>query len=382
MNDSKQSALSVFKTAMVVGGAYAAYNIGSGFATGAEVLQFFGSWGSTGTWISVGLCILITAYACTSAYRLGSKMNFAAEKDAYSYYCGKWGAKFFDYFTLLTAFLYCISMFAGCGVTINQYFGIPVYVGAVILGVVSVIVASFGLKRIIDAIGWLGLVIIAFVVFLGIYSLCVSDVGFVESQARMSEYVANGNVLQAGAFGMHNPVISAVSYCGMNFMISLPILMGMAKRFHNSREALGGGLASALLFGCAILLVLCAVLTNIDYIVEIGAQVPNLAVVQRILPALQPVFALVIVLGIFTTVTGYLWLLAGRFIKEKSKGYMITIIVVAVLGVFGGSVIPFNTLINIIYPYTGLVGLVLLGFAVYRDICPRKDFTAERAEDK
>ena len=379
MNNDNRSNLSVFKTAMVVGGAYAAYNIGSGFATGAEVLQFSGSWGVSGGISAIVISFLVMTYYCFSVYHLGQTQHFETEHDIYTYYCGRLGGKFFDYFTLLTAFLYAISMFAGCGATIHQYFGVPTYVGGIVLAVASVVVASLGLKKIIDSIGWLGLVIIAFIIFLGLYSLFTAETGFFESQKNVLSYVENGKILQAGTFGIYNPVISALAYCGMDFMISLPLLAGMASRFKSSKQALGAGIASSALLNCGILLVLFAVLTNIDYIIEIGAQIPNLAVVQRLLPALQPVFALVIVLGIFTTVTAYLWMLAGRFFKEGTKPYFITIIAIAAVGVFGGSVLPFNALINIIYPYTGLVGLVLLCVAVFRDIWPRKGFNVEKS---
>ena len=48
----KTSKKSVIKMVMLTSASFAGYNIGSGFATGIEVLQFFASWGSGKAYIN------------------------------------------------------------------------------------------------------------------------------------------------------------------------------------------------------------------------------------------------------------------------------------------------------------------------------------------
>lgn len=111
-----------------------------------------------------------------------------------------------------------------------------------------------------------------------------------------------------------------------------------------------------------------AVISNIDYIVEKGAQVPMLAVIEKLLPALAPVFALVIVVGIFTTITGYLWTIGRRFAEDKTTKQRIIVCIVTVLGIFGGSLIPFSNLVNFFSPLVGLVGFICFIVMIVHDL--------------
>ena len=52
------------KQAIILGSSMAAMEIGSGFATGAELLQFIGSWGGNWPWIIVLICFIFGAAVC------------------------------------------------------------------------------------------------------------------------------------------------------------------------------------------------------------------------------------------------------------------------------------------------------------------------------
>lgn len=95
---------------------------------------------------------------------------------------------------------------------------------------------------------------------------------------------------------------------------------------------------------------------------------PLLAAMQIMVPKLAWTFAIVLVLGIFTTVTGYLWLISGRFAEDKSTKSRIIVAVLVVAGVFGGAIIPFNLIINVLYPFAGFVGIIFMIFIIVKDI--------------
>ena len=105
-----------------------------------------------------------------------------------------------------------------------------------------------------------------------------------------------------------------------------------------------------------------------DYIVEKEAEVPMLAVVEKILPVLEPFFAIIIVCGIFTTITGYLWTIGRRFAPDKTSKQRIIVAFVALCGIFGGSIIPFSTLVNFFTPLVGLVGFISFLFMAVHEI--------------
>ena len=96
-----------------------------------------------------------------------------------------------------------------------------------------------------------------------------------------------------------------------------------------------------------------------DYIAQTGAQIPMLAAIQNMLPALALPFSVVILLGVFTTITGYLWAVGRRFAEDRTKKQAVVVVITAVLGVSVASVIPLDKLVNFIYPLIGAAGLVI-----------------------
>ncbi|MBR0598080.1 hypothetical protein [Sinanaerobacter chloroacetimidivorans] len=351
-----------------IGGAYASYTIGAGFATGQEVLQFFGSWGNPANFLAVFVSMVMTVYFTVSCYRTGQEKQFGNPSECYAYYCGKYVGYFFDFFCLIIVFGIAIAMFAGCGATINQYFGIPVYIGAILLGVFAGGTVMLGLKKVVNVLGFLGIVIIVYVVVIGIYALARNPVGMAESTARLPEYLSAGKVLRAGVFGIYNPVLSALFYAGLCLIVSIPFLISLGKQTTNQKEALTSGIFSGIFFHAGVLLVLIAILINLDSIIETGGQIPLLSAMQNMIPELSWSFAIILILGIFTTITGYLWLISGRFAEDKSTKSRIITAAVTIAGIFGGAFIPFNQIINILYPFSGLVGCAFLIFIIVKDV--------------
>ncbi|WP_130862480.1 YkvI family membrane protein [Bacilliculturomica massiliensis] len=364
-----------WKTVIMLGGAYASYNIGSGFASGQEVLQFFGSWGGMWPFITPLIPLLIITIYGASGYSLALHQNFENPSDAYEYYCGKYIAKFMDIFSMIMIAGIGLVMFAGCGATIHQYLGLPVYVGAVGLGLISVLVVWLGLEKVTQVLGVTGILIIAFILVVSIYTLATADVGLMEAQQNIPQYVSDGRILQAGLFGVNHPIIAALFYAGMTLLTSFPFMVALGKSIKNRKEAVASGLASGILFTLGVYLVVFSVLQNIDYIVETGAQVPMLAVIAKNLPFLSVIFTLVIVCGIFTTITGYLWLVGRRFAQDGTMKQKIIVAATAIIGIFAGSVVPFGTLINILYPFAGCVGVLLFIIIIFNEVRRRMNPT-------
>ena len=63
----------------------------------------------------------------------------------------------------------------------------------------------------------------------------------------------------------------------------------------------------------------------------IRAQVPMLAAIQNMLPILALPFS-IILLGVFTTITGCLWAIGRRFAEDRAKKQAIIVVSVAVPG--------------------------------------------------
>lgn len=344
---------------IILGGAFTSYNVGSGFATGAECFQFFGSWGGWWPFISAAIILVLTLAAAYCCFLAGQTCDFAKAKDAYSYFAGKKLGWFFDLCSYICIFGFNMTMFAGVGATMNQYWGLPIYLSAIVMGVIACVVACLGLHKVMDTLGVIGIIIVVYVLAVCVGTIATSDQSIFEAEAHVLEYVDQGLVFQSGVLGVHNPVLGAVFYWGCCMIATCPFAIALGKSTRNRREALAAGTSSGVMLTAGALLVTCCVLFNLDSIVETGSNIYMLTAVSNLVPHLSWTFAILLTLGIFTTIVGELWLIADRFSDEGTLKSRLIIIGVTCLGVFAGSVIPFNTIVNWFYPYTGLVGALL-----------------------
>ena len=108
-----------------------------------------------------------------------------------------------------------------------------------------------------------------------------------------------------------------------------------------------------------------------------GSQIPMLAAVQAHLPFLAGFYSIVIILGIFTTATGQLFILADRFSQQGTKKFYAIVFGTVAFGIATGSFIPFTTIVNIVYSVLGLSGVILSVFLLVKIIRVRRSGAAE-----
>lgn len=348
-----------WKTVLTIGGAYAAYCIGAGFASGQETLQYYASWGGNYPFILPILTFILMFAFCYGSFKTGYIQRFPNPNDSYSYYCGKGLGIVLDIFCTLSIALSTLIMFAGSGATVNQYLGIPVWVGTLIMGIVSVIVVCLGLEKVTDVLGFIGVLIIIILMFTGVYCFCTNDTTVMEAQKNVQQYVDDGIFLQAKFMNIDSPVVSIISLIGAYITLGLAFSVSLGYRCKNKKEIVGGAFASTLFFCIGLCMVLFTIIFNMDFIAEMKAQVPMLAAIQNMLPALALPFSIIILLGVFTTITGYLWAVGRRFAEDRTKKQAIIVIVLAVFGVSVASIIPLSQLVNFIYPLIGIAGIVI-----------------------
>lgn len=350
-----------WKTILTVGGAFAAYCIGAGFASGQETLQYYGAWGGSYPFVLPVVTFVLLALFCYGTYKTGWLKSFSDPNMAYGYYCGKVLGKVLDIFCTISIALSTLIMFAGSGATVNQYLGIPVWVGTLVMGIVSVVVVCLGLEKVTNVLGFVGTLIIVIMAFAGVYCFCTTDMTIMEAQQNVQQYVDAGIILQAKFMGIDSPVLSVVSLVGAYITLGLAFNVSLGGRCTNKKEVLGSAIASAAFFSVGLCMVLFTIILNLDYIAQIKAQVPMLAAIQNMLPTLALPFSVVILLGVFTTITGYLWAFGRRFAEDRTKKQRIIVVAVAVVGVSVASFIPLSKLVNLIYPLIGAAGIVIFG---------------------
>lgn len=340
-------------------GAFIAFLIGAGFATGQEIMQYFASYGYEGLLTALVMLILFV-YVGGEFIVTGYNEKFEKGSEIFGYYCGKYIGAFYDYFTIAFVFMSYVVMIAGAGATLNQHYGLPNYVGGIGMMCLAALTVTAGLGKIVDIIGRIGPAIVLISVGLGLYAI-FSNFGDISKNAEM---IQNNEIelLRAGK----NWFISASSYVGFCMLWLAAFLAAVGKEANSRKEAFLGTTVGAVGFsaGCVALM-----LGLLAYLPEVaGQQIPSLILAVKINPAIATVFSVIIVSGIYTTAVPLLWQPTARFTVEGSKKFKILAVGLAILGCFIGLTLPYNKLLNIIYVINGYVGILLLVFIVAKSV--------------
>ncbi len=347
----------VFKSVLLTSASFAGYNIGSGFATGVEALQFFGAWGGKFAFSGIALALLTSMVVLIVIYVTGFEQHFDKSSEIYHYFCGKYFGIVLDYYIYISMMCITLTMMSGAGATISQYSGLPSFVGALLMGVLCIITALLGLERLKKALGYMCIFIVLFVLFCGGYAILTSYVSPFVGSANVERYVAMGRVLRANTFGIQNPYLSGLSSAGLLIGSGFAWASATGTLCNSKKEAVLSGVLSSVFYYVTTVVVVYLVLTSMDHIA--GTEVPMLAVVQFFLPKLSAVYSCIIIMAIFSTISGRLFLIAKRYDHGNKKMNIAIIISITIFAVVGASFIPFSKISNFMFSVMGAVGIIL-----------------------
>lgn len=339
-------------------GALLAYLIGSGTASGQESMQYFTSWGSVGETLTVMVINAVVMFCTFMAYTYAGRHGTSDLAGVCEFYCGKVVGKLFTAFAWIFNTCCFFFMISGFGSTLNQQWGLPLWAGYLIAVALAVGTAVMGLQGIVNIIGKIGPVVVTFLFLLGV----IAAFRFFPHIPDGIVLIKSGQVelLQAGA----NPVLAGLSFGGCSVLLVAAYMASIGKELIAYKKKYTiilcaiGALAITVTVG---ILGLCH-LGNVEQ--SATAAIPNLLIANDIFGAassiLGPVFAIIILLSIYSTFCPMLWTCVSTIIKdEKSFQYKLTCILSGV-GVFIVDLfIPYETLVNIIMTYCGYTGSVV-----------------------
>lgn len=363
-----------WKRVLILAGAIIAFTIGSGFATGQEIIQYYTAYGAKGLLVILVFMIAFLYYNFNFA-KAGAEQKFEKGNDVYKYFCGKYVGTFCDYYSTLFCYMSFFVMVGGASSTLRQEYGLPAWVGGVILTALAVITVVGGLNSMVDAIGAVGPVIVVLCIAIGLITLIRDggDIGAGLDAIQNASYAgASGGetIKNAGS----NWFISGVSYAG--FVLLWFASFTAALGSNNKKKELNYGIIGGTVAVClAIGVVMFAQISNINTAM-IGssdtfvwnADIPNLILAAKIWKPFSAIFAIIVFAGIYTTAVPLLYNPASRFAKEGTSQFKILTIILGVAGLIVGLFLPFRVLVNIIYVLNGYVGGVLILFMIYKNI--------------
>lgn len=343
-----------------IAGALIAWVIGSGFATGQEILQFFSSFG----YLSFAVIALNLIGYTVLGYLL-MKTGFENKTDDkfnhFQLFCGQKVGSIYSLLVNVTLLLLIPVLFSGGGAALNEYYHIPKALGSGILAVLILLIYLIGFERMIKIISKIGPVIICFSLAVG----CISLFRDIKNYGNIPEYSKFLEPYRAAP----NWCLSGLAYLGLSFFPSSTYFTQLGISADSKKEIKYGTIIGS----CAVILAVTVISTSIllNGNVTAGLDIPVLYLAKKIAVSVGALFSVVLVLGIFSSSSVMMWSVCSRFSKDKKKN---TIIAVGV-AVFGYivSLFPFGKLIGIIYPMIGYVGLPFLGCVLWKNLKKSKD---------
>lgn len=337
------SVLNIIKFA----GAFIAFIIGSGFATGQEIMQFFTSNGLY-SMISIIISLILFIYFGSTVMLCGFDYGGIKNYRPYKYFCGNKIGLFYEYFVPVLLFISIIIMISGAGATLQEYYGLNYCVGCAMMAILVLVAFLCGLDSLINIIGFIGPIIVIFSLIVG-FTILIQNL---DGLKNISQTMMSINLTKAGG----NCVESGVIYASYNMVSGLFFFTSLGKSADCRREAKYGAIVGSLLLMLVILIMNLALLSKVKDIYKLA--IPTLYFAKSISPLFGKIFSVILLCGIFSTAAPNFWIVCDKISQKRKYSSKSIAIVIAIVAFIGG-LLPFEKLVGNVYPVTGLLGVIL-----------------------
>lgn len=340
--------------------------VGAGFASGQEVLQYFTSFGYMGTAAAV-VATALFAYLGMMLTWLGSRTSTLSHKTVIYQISGRYIGVIVDYVIIFTLFGVGVVMIAGAGSILNQQFGLPPYVGSVVMTLLMGATLMLQVNRVVALIGSITPFLVLALALICGYSLLTMDRTFAEL-APIAESIEST---------LPHWLVSAVNYVSFNIAVgaAMSLVMGGAEK--NENIAKWGGLLGGAGIGVLIMVSHLAMFSQIDTIA--GYPLPLLKIIDGISPWLATAMSFVLFGMIFSTGASMFYAFVARFVEMRTPAgnrFSIATLVIGFVASFAG----FTKLVALFYPLIGYLGLFLVFALIFAPFKLKRDARLKLAQ--
>lgn len=334
------------KKVMQMASAWIGIIVGAGFASGNEIMMYFTSFGTLGI-VGAFLCTLLFGYLGSVLMRLGSRMQTTSHKEVIYKISGRYVGVIVDSIMMLTLFGVGVVMIAGAGANLNQQFGLPSFIGSLLIIMLVFFTVLLDVDKVVAVISSVTPFLIVAVMAVSVYSLVTMDTTFAVLDP----------VAKAVPTTLPNWFIASINYVSFNIAVgaSMSIVMGGAEK--NERIAARGGFIGGIGLGLLIVLSHLALFSKVDVVAD--TELPMLAIMSIISPLLAVFMAIVLYGMIFNTAVSMFYAFGSRFIANETTAFKIFVAALLVVG-YVLSFYGFTNLVSHFYPLIGYLGLFLV----------------------
>lgn len=330
----KQDVKNILQIASVYIGAV----IGAGFASGQEIIQFFTQYGIKGMY---GLLLAGALQGLIGAVLL--EVVYEKKWDSYDTcmrtLMGKGLGSALKWLVNVFLFVCFTAMVAGAGAILNQQFGLPVWVGSVMMMLASMFTFLSGHKGFVKMNSLLVPVLCIGAVILGSYVLVFRDVSVFST--------ASINILPKNWF------TSAVVYVSYNMMTVMVVLISLRKMTTNRTVARCAGMLGGLGLGIVGLCIGGCTLMYYENIRHL--EIPMLGILIDYPGVFQILYLVVLILAMYTTAIANGYGVIENLTQKSPMNKIVVIMTMSLLGLLGAK-IGFSHIVANIFPLFGYIG--------------------------
>ncbi|WP_448855152.1 YkvI family membrane protein [Corynebacterium camporealensis] len=336
---------------------------GASFASGREALQYFVAFGNMGI-VGAVVTALAMMISGITILQLGSYHRAKEHTTVFDAVSTPIVSKLLDISTLICLFCIGFAMFAGAGTNLNQQWGWPVWIGAGLMLVLTLLTGLLDVDKVTIAIGAITPFIIVLLTIGTLYTVFTASPDWATLNQQAQDIPTT----------LPNWWVSAINNVGLNVIVVVSMTIVIGGNFLDTREVGLGGVMGGLCF-----LFLLAVLVGGLYI-SIGpvteAEMPTLEMISQIHPILGMLMAIAIYGMIYNTAIGMFYAFAKRLTRKKPENFY-KVYVISVLIGFVLSFIGFSNLVDWVYPFLGYMGIAIMFIIAFAWIKNRKKLESE-----
>ncbi|SHF01898.1 Uncharacterized membrane protein YkvI [Caldanaerobius fijiensis DSM 17918] len=333
--------LSVF----TISATYIGTVVGAGFASGQEVLQFFGYHGMKGFIGLIIATIMFVVYGYIILI-LGHNLNASSYHKVIMETSGLMLGKIVDYIVMFFLFGALTAMLAGSGAIFKEQFGLSTNVGSVVMVILSIATVLTGIAGVISAISY-----VVPLLLVGVFTVGILAIFHAPEIAAISE------IYMPVKAAVRNFILSGVIYASYNLVMSVPVLAPLGGQVHTKSRLKYGALLGGIGLGIGASIIFLAILLNMP--AASYFQIPMIYIAGKFSYLLKFLYSFILIAEIYTTAVGNLYGFVARLTETGTYKYKIVTILTGAIALIA-SKFGFSKLIHYLYPITGGAGIIML----------------------
>lgn len=315
--------------------------IGAGFASGKEILVFFGN---TGNYFAFACFFCGILFSLTAIlFMQGAKSNNLYTLSDISKKTFKGGYRIFDIFIILCQMIVLSAMIAGVDSLFKEVFNFgssfPLF--SLFSLILCGIIISFGINGLLEINSVLVPVIIIFIVII-----------VITKPSADTQNLAPGLLEQVS---LSSSIFSCMLYVGMNMLLAINVLVSPCKKLEK-KQIFIGAIFGAVIIGLLMFIIGKNLFSSTEEI--LNSDMPLLFSTNGMPGFFRLICVIVIWCGIFTTMVSSMFPVV-EYVKPLVNNKFLNILIVSGAG-FLLSRIGFSVIVKFLFPVMGIVGVVFI----------------------